>query len=375
MSILEKLDKNYADQTVGGDNFDEYVIPCEPFTIYGATYYENEGFHKMPLDYVKTLNYGRYWGSRVTTGVRITFSTDANKIKIKTRYFDLVKSVKSSILGNHGFFICEVMPDGEERYARSFMPPYYTKDGKNYDESDTHIFEGLLRGGMRNYVMYLPTYSGVSELTIMFNEGAKVEKFEPYNKLKPILFYGNSITEGASATRPDTNFACIICKKTKTDIINYSISGGAKGQPEDVEFLKGVDCSVFVCDYDANAPDANHLRETHLPLYKAFRETHPETPIIFLTMSSYFRDTYWKDGGRAKRDEAIFETYKYAIENGDKNVYLIKGKEMVPREIREMAFLDVHPNDIGHYFIANRVLQTLKPILEELIKKGTANKN
>ena len=92
-------------------------------------------------------------------------------------------------------------------------------------------------------------------------------------------------------------------------------------------------------------------------------------------MSAYFRDTYWKDGGRAKRDEAIFETYKYAIENGDKNVYLIKGKEMVPREIREMAFLDVHPNDIGHYFIANRVLQTLKPILEELIKKGTANKN
>ena len=269
MSILEKLDKNYADQTVGGDNFDEYVIPCEPFTIYGATFYENEGFHKMPLDYVKTLNYGRYWGSRVTTGVRITFSTDANKIKIKARYFDLVKSSKSSILGNHGFFICEVMPDGEERYARSFMPPYYTKDGKNYDESDTHIFEGILRGGMRNYVMYLPTYSGISELTIMFNEGAKVEKYEPYNKLKPILFYGNSITEGASATRPDTNFACIICKKSKTDIINYSISGGAKGQPEDVEFLKGVDCSVFVCDYDANAPDANHLRETHLPLYKA----------------------------------------------------------------------------------------------------------
>ena len=373
MSILEKLDKNYAQQEIGGEIFDEYKIPCQPFTIFGATYHENEGFHKMPLDYVKTLRYGLYWASRMTTGVRITFSTDANKVKIKAKYFDFVKVVKSNMLANNGFYICEVMPDGEERYARSFIPPYYTKDSQ-FDESDTFILEGVLRGGKRNYVLYLPTYSGVTEMSIMFNQGAKVEKFNPYNNLKPILFYGNSITQGACATRPDNNFACLICKKTKTDIINFSLSGGAKGEQEVVDYLKMVDCSVFICDYDANAPDADHLRKTHLPLYKQFREVHPNTPIIFLTMSPYFMDNYWKNGARAQRDEAIFETYKYAIEKGDKNVYLIKGKEMIPREIRELAFVDVHPNDIGHYFIANRVIQTLNPILEDLIKKGTANK-
>ncbi len=370
MSILEKIDKNYAQQTIKGEVFDEYKIPCEPFAVYGGvTYYENEGFHKWPLEVVKKV--GFYWGSRLTTGVRITFSTDAQGIKIKTKLYDLARTATSNVLGNNGFALREVMPDGEERYACNFAPPYYTKTG--YEEGDTFLLEGKLRGGMRNYILYFPPYSGVTELSIMFNDGAKVEKYEPYNNLKPILFYGNSITQGACANRPDNNFACIICNKTKTDIINFSMSGGAKGEQAVVDYLKTVDCSVFICDYDANAPDAEHLRKTHLPLYKQFRETHPETPIILLTKSSYFMDNY-NGGARVKRDEVIFETYKYAIENGDKNVYLIKGKELVPREIRELAFVNTHPNDIGHYFIANRILETLNPILEDLKKKGTANK-
>ena len=373
MSVLEKIDKNYTQNWNIDSDLKEYKIPCEPFTIFGSTFYEGEGFHKMPLDYVKSLPLGPFWGSKMTTGVRITFSTDATKMAISATLYDFIRVAKSNLLANNGFRLVELTDSGEEVHAANFNPPQY-KDGGVFMD-DSFASQSQLRGGMRNYILYLPTYSGVNEMSIFLDENATVKEFNPYSNLKPILFYGNSITQGACATRPDTNFACIICNKTKTDIINYSLSGGARANPEHVEYLKTVDCSVFICDYDANADSSDFLRKTHLPLYKSFRETHPETPIILLTLSSYFRDNFWKNGERAKRDEVIFETYKYAIENGDKNIYLIKGKDLIPRDLREMAFNDEsHPNDIGHYFIANRVLQTLNPILQDLKEKGTANK-
>ena len=97
MSILEKIDKNYAQQTIKGEVFDEYKIPCEPFAVYGGvTYYENEGFHKWPLEVVKKV--GFYWGSRLTTGVRITFSTDAQGIKIKTKQRNMAPGSFNNIL-------------------------------------------------------------------------------------------------------------------------------------------------------------------------------------------------------------------------------------------------------------------------------------
>ena len=47
------------------------------------------------------------------------------------------------------------------------------------------------------------------------------------------------------------------------DFINYGLSGNAKAEKEVAEYLSKIDASVFILDYDHNAPDVDYLRKTH----------------------------------------------------------------------------------------------------------------
>ena len=55
----------------------------------------------------------------------------------------------------------------------------------------------------RDYLLYLPLYNGVSSVEIGLPKSAKLMKAPAYPAhKKPIVFYGTSITHGASASRP-----------------------------------------------------------------------------------------------------------------------------------------------------------------------------
>ena len=61
--------------------------------------------------------------------------------------------------------------------------------------------------GLREYAAYLPLYKGVDKLEIGVPKGAKFEGLAPRAD-KPIVFYGTSITHGASASRPGWSTPC-----------------------------------------------------------------------------------------------------------------------------------------------------------------------
>ena len=110
-----------------------------------------------------------------------------------------------------------------------------------------------------------------------------------------------------------------------------------------IDYLAKQDCSVFVLDYDHNAPNADHLRNTHEKLYLAFRETHPDTPVIFVT-----KPDFWPHGsGNAARRDVIYTTYNNARQRGEKVIF-IDGYSLFAGEMREDCTVDgCHPNDLG----------------------------
>ena len=55
---------------------------------------------------------------------------------------------------------------------------------------------------MQDVDLYLPTYNRLIMLEIGVDENACVEAPRPYAIEKPVVFYGSSITQGASASRP-----------------------------------------------------------------------------------------------------------------------------------------------------------------------------
>ena len=116
------------------------------------------------------------------------------------------------------------------------------------------------------------------------------------------------------------------------------------------EYIAGQDMSVFVCDYDHNAPSCEHLAATHRPLYETVRARNAGLPIIFVTRPDvdwHADETAQSDEVRRRRD-IVRATYEYARAQGDERVAFIDGADLFAGDMRDNCTVDgSHPNDLG----------------------------
>ena len=141
-----------------------------------------------------------------------------------------------------------------------------------------------------------------------------------------------------------------------------------KGEAEIVDYMKKLRMSVFVSDYDHNAPNPEHLRNTHEPLYRAIRSEHPDIPYIFMSLP----DAYAGSVGRLNsRRDVIYETFMKARRDGDDNVYFIDGESLFRGPYEDICYADsTHPTDMGFAFMADAVTSVInKALFRDRIEK------
>ena len=131
------------------------------------------------------------------------------------------------------------------------------------------------------------------------------------------------------------------------------------------DYIAGLDMSVFVLDYDHNAPDAEYLEKTHEKAYLTVREKNPTLPIVMMSCPRADLSGEW-----GRRLEIIRRTYDNAVAAGDKNVYMINGSEFFREIGHDYASDGVHPTDLGFDIMAKTIYPMLKAILE-----GKQNEN
>ena len=190
--------------------------------------------------------------------------------------------------------------------------------------------------------------------------GSMIKRAPDYRYEQPIVFYGSSITNGAGATRPGSTYESRISRTLDTNFHCLGFGGLAKGEIEMAEYISGLDMSVFVYDYDFNAPTPEHLRRTHEPFFKAVREKNPDLPIVMVSRPTACRG----NEDTAERYEIIKKTYDNAKAAGDNNVYLINGLDFFGEDGADLTVEGVHPTDAGYYFMAKGIGSVLKSILE-----------
>ena len=125
------------------------------------------------------------------------------------------------------------------------------------------------------------------------------------------------------------------------------------------EYIADIDMSIFVYDYDYNAPTKEHLASTHEKMFMKIREKQPNVPIVMIT-----RPRSKADENRDNRKEIIKKTYENAIKNGDENVYFLSGSDFFDGLMHEYTVDDCHPTDLGFWFMAQGILPTIKQILQ-----------
>ncbi len=345
ISDISKIDKNFEVKTnIGKEDIKFYDAESEPFKIYGLIK-ENGKFRRLPESVAKSISGMVCVLSTNTSGGRVKFVTDSSYVVVKAMMDGLGKSAHFAFTGSIGFDLYV----GNE-YVKTFIPPVIATDG----------FENIIEFGtkeMRDITINFPLYSNVNTLYIGLEEDAKIEKAKPYTHEKPIVFYGSSITQGGCASRPGRCYESIVSRRFDTDFINLGFSGNAFAEDEITDYIKELDMSVFVMDYDHNAPTLEHLEKTHEKMFKSIREQNPDLPIIMMS-----RPRFYLIDDEEKRREVIERTYKNAVLSGDKNVYFIDGKALTELCGNEGTVDGVHPTDFGFASMAEALCKVIEKI-------------
>ena len=194
-------------------------------------------------------------------------------------------------------------------------------------------------------------YIGISDNSILLEP-------EPYNIKVPFVYYGSSITQGGCASRPGNSYQSKISRLFNADYVNLGFSGSAGGEDAIADYIASLDMSMFFLDYDHNAPDVEHLKNTHEKLFLKVRKNHPSIPIIIMS-----RPKFYLNDEEKQRLEIIKSTFENAKSRGDQNVYLLDGKALMQMAGNEGTVDNCHPNDLGFASMSEALINLLKTIL------------
>ena len=350
---ISKIDKNFALQTISESDIEWVSAHDERFSLYGV-YHRGERYIRLPEEVAKATNEGVAQLYKHTSGGRLRFVTDSPYVAVKAVIDKPSVMRNMPLIGSAGFAI---YMDGI--YKRSVIPDYAHFSKLS---GDTSAIQGIYKHNTSTehfYEVYFPLYGEVREVYIGIKKDSKISSYD-YKKQGRIVYYGSSITQGGCASRPGNDYTAHLSRMLDVDYLNLGFSGSARAELPMVEYIASLSgVSVFVLDYDHNAPNVEHLRKTHYPLYSAIRAAHPTTPIILIS-----RPDFEADQSSEARRSVIASTYERAVAEGDSLIRFIDGETLFETDMRDACTCDgTHPNDLGFF----RMAKTVYPILNEFI--------
>ena len=342
-----KIDKNMKVETkIERDGLTFYDIDEAPVSIHGV-YREDDRYVRMPRELADNVNDSIKWLNGHTSGGRIRFVTDSPYIALKLQIGGQSKFSFFSVTGIMG---CDVY-SGKQYYGTIIPPLDTTTEYENVVD--------IPDPAEREYTINMPIYSCVFKMYIGIKEGCTLKPATDYTITKPIVFYGSSVTQGGCASRPGNTYPSQISRELDADFISFGLAGSAKGEEEMARYIAGLDMTAFCYDYDYNADSLEHYKQTHENFFKIIREANPDLPIIMTTRPKKHLTPQEID-----RVNVMMQTYQNAVDAGDKNVYYIKGCDLLEDSVAEVSLIEnCHPNDCGFASMARVYGKKIKEIL------------
>lgn len=217
----------------------------------------------------------------------------------------------------------------------------------------------------REYMIYLPLRNGVTSLEIGVVQGSSMNPGPARQAgLRPIVFYGTSITHGISASRPGMTHVAILGRRFHREVINLGFSGNGRMEPEVTKFIAELDPAVFVLDCLPNMT-AKDIRERAESCVKILRDAHPKTPILLVEDRNYADD--FLNPSRRERNETNHAAMRevYAKLQHDKVPFLhyLEADDLLGDD-GEATIDGSHPTDLGFFRQAAEFQKALKKILK-----------
>ena len=319
-----------------------------PLKVFGVPFFEEKKkFERLPQELREQLPNLEFLGRRCP-GARIGFRTNSPtftvRVKLKTFTVDIGMSIFAS--QSVGVMIGERQ---NSVLAGLAYPPDY----------QTMVIERTFQksNAMEEITLWLLRNEEIEIVEVEVEDDALLEAPTPY-KYGKALYYGSSITEGGCCCITNS-YTALLSRWLDLDYYNFGFSGNARGETEIADYINTIDMSLFIFDYDHNAPTVEHLQKTHEPFFKRIREKHPVMPILLLSRPNF----RYSDDGEERR-AVVEQTYRNALDADDKNVYYVDGEQLFGESDWQLCTIDtIHPNDLGFY----RMAKALEPIMKKIL--------
>ena len=294
--------------------------------------------------------------SRDSSGMMVRFKTNATSIY--ARYKLSKANLGMPAMPATGVSGLDLYARDEKGHWRWVM---VTKPDKQNVEV---LIQGGLTPGSREYCAYLPLYNGVDSLEIGVPKGTEFEGLAPRD-VKPIIFYGTSITHGADASRPGMVHTAILGRRLDMPVMNLGFSGNGKMDAAVGELLCEQDASAYVIDCLPNMGPTDVTAKCE-PLVKQLRAAKPGTPIILVEdrRNSNSWITPSRDKFHTENHAALKAAYDRLKAAGVAKLYYIGGDHLYGDDA-DGATDGSHASDLGFM----RQADIFEPVLREALGK------
>jgi hypothetical protein len=320
-----------------------------------------EGFTRLPSIAENSVR-ERVWElSQHSAGVSVRFTTNSSTIKVRWE-------VK---FNNSTSNMTSIVTKGLDLYAYTDNRWQFVNAAR---PSGDHMNEATIIDRMdtipREYLLNLPTYDGIVSLEIGIDSDAFIANPAQHiiDTSNPIVFYGTSITQGSSASRPGLTYAALIQRHFNKDVINLGFSGNGRFEKEVAEFIMTADPSLIILDCTPNS--SPHVIRRNLPETIDYITSVNDTVPIMLVESimrdfAYFRKdditvsgtiSHINEQNNALRE--VYESKKLTREN----LFYIHRDGLIGND-NEATIDGVHFNDLGNYRAFERIRQEIEKIM------------
>jgi len=328
----------------------------------GLPWFEGNGgkFIRLPQSRQTDIENGTdlyVWGnSQYPSTARIRFKTDSTSLHLKIDHGGArlaMYHMASIAVSGIDLYIGE---PGSESFWKVSNPKQSTGE---YE----HVFFDGMDSEMREFTLYLPTYSKLVSLKIGIDAGATITRPTPYEKIKPIVSYGTSITQGACSSRCSNGYVAQLGRRLNCDMVNLGFSGSAHCEPIMAEMLLEIDASIYLIDCVANM-DATLMNARYETFVNTIRSAKPDVPIVLMTKNHYAKEIVEGPDFYNDQHEALYTTYSNRLAAGDQNIHLFDTGALIPTGGDHPSADGTHLTDEGF----TRIADGLEPVLEQIFQ-------
>ena len=296
--------------------------------------------------------------SQHSAGLCIRFSSNSSNIHVRwTLRFDVNMPHLTGCVTNGIDLYALDEQSGKWQWAGLYKP--YKKN-----DNSGAILKDLPKE-LRHYMLYLPMYNGVDSVFIGTDSNADILPLKRESKLKPIVFYGTSIMQGASASRCGLASTAILGRFFNTETINLGFSGNARMEKVIGDVMTSIDASCYVVDCLPNMT-TDMINERAFAFITQLKLAKPDVPIILVESSP--NEAGWLNKAEEQRigekNKAVYAVYQELLSNGFSNILYVPSNILIGHDY-EATIDGVHYNDLGF----TRYAEYIKPFISQALSR------